>query len=101
MAAIAGRAYERKIEILNCSGYFVYEVKICQNLDQRKKVKIFMCSDTLNGKNFLKKYVLHCNGIEPFVRLMGNFNWGPISRNDIVSNARPTKAQMSMRIRSV
>ena len=31
------------------------------------------------------KYVLHCNGIDPFVTLMGNFNWGPISRNDIVS----------------
>ena len=33
------------------------------------------------------KYVLHCNGIDPFVTLMGNFNWGPISRNDIVSRA--------------
>ena len=31
--------------------------------------------------------MLHCNGIDPFVTLMGNFNWGPISRNDIVSNA--------------
>ena len=30
--------------------------------------------------------MLHCNGIDPFVMLMGNFNWGPISRNDIVSN---------------
>ena len=30
--------------------------------------------------------MLHCNGIDPFVTLMGNFNWGPISRNDIVSN---------------
>ena len=29
--------------------------------------------------------MLHCNGIDPFVRLMGNFNWGPISRHDIVS----------------
>ena len=29
------------------------EVKICQNL-QRRKVKIYMCSDTLNGKNFQK-----------------------------------------------
>ena len=29
--------------------------------------------------------MLHCNGIDPFVTLMGNFNWGPISRNDIVS----------------
>ena len=32
------------------------------------------------------KYVLHCNGIDPFVTLMGNFNWGPISGNDIVSS---------------
>ena len=29
--------------------------------------------------------MLHCNGIDPFVTLMGNFNLGPISRNDIVS----------------
>ena len=29
--------------------------------------------------------MLHCNGIDPFVTLMGNFNWGPISHNDIVS----------------
>ena len=32
--------------------------------------------------------MLHCNGIDPFVMLMGNFNWGPISRNDIVSNSK-------------
>ena len=31
------------------------------------------------------KYVLHCNGINTFDTLMGNFNWEPISRNDIVS----------------
>ena len=30
--------------------------------------------------------MLHCNGIDPFVTLMGNFNWGPISHNDIVSS---------------
>ena len=35
---------------------------------------------------FFGKYVLHCNGIDPFVTLMGNFNWGPISCNDNVSN---------------
>ena len=29
--------------------------------------------------------MLHCNGIDPFATLMGNFNWGPISRNNIVS----------------
>ena len=29
--------------------------------------------------------MLHCNGIDPFVTLMCSFNWGPISRNDIVS----------------
>ena len=31
------------------------------------------------------KYVLHSNGIDPFLTLMGSFNWGPISCNDIVS----------------
>ena len=30
--------------------------------------------------------MLHCNGIDPFVTLMGSFNWGPISHNDIVSS---------------
>ena len=29
--------------------------------------------------------MLHCNGIDPFITLMGNFNWGPISCNNIVS----------------
>ena len=29
--------------------------------------------------------MLHCNGIDPFVTFMGYFNWGPISRSDIVS----------------
>ena len=29
------------------------------------------------------KYVL-CN-MDPFITLMGNYNWGPISRNNIVS----------------
>ena len=33
----------------------------------------------------LGKYMLHCNGIDPFVTLMGSFNWGPISRNDTAS----------------
>ena len=33
--------------------------------------------------------MLHCGGIDPFVTLMGNFNWGPISRNDIVSTMAP------------
>ena len=28
--------------------------------------------------------MLHCNGKAPLVMLMGNFNWGPISGNDIV-----------------
>ena len=39
---------------IKCSGYFVYEVKICQNLHQRMNVKIYMCSDTLKGKNLGK-----------------------------------------------
>ena len=35
--------------------------------------------------NNWEKYVHHCIGIDPFVTLMGNFNSGPISYNDIVS----------------
>ena len=31
-----------------------------------------------------RKYVLYCNGIDPFIMLMGNFNWEPISRNDML-----------------
>ena len=31
--------------------------------------------------------MLHCNSIDPFVTLMGNLNWGPISCNDIISIA--------------
>ena len=52
---------------------------------QRRKIEIYMCSDTLNGKNLWKICVTHSNGVDPFITLMGNFNWGPISRNDIVS----------------
>ena len=29
--------------------------------------------------------MLHYNSIDPFVTLMGNFNWGSISRNKIIS----------------
>ena len=36
--------------------------------------------------------MLHCNDIDPFVTLMGNFNWGPISRNDIVSDCERTSS---------
>ena len=48
--------------------------KICQNLQQRRKVKLYMCSDTLS---IVGKYVLHCNDIDPFVMLMGNFIGDP------------------------
>ena len=73
------------MKIIKCSGYFVYEVKICQNLQQRK-VKIYMYSDTFNGMNLWKICAtLQWHG--PLnVTLTGNFNWGPISGNDIVSN---------------
>ena len=30
--------------------------------------------------------MLHCNGIDSFITLLGNFNWGPNSHNDIVSS---------------
>ena len=30
--------------------------------------------------------MLHFNGIDPLVTLMSNFNWGPISRKNIVSS---------------
>ena len=39
--------------------------------------------------NICGKYALHCKGIDPFGTLMGNFNWGPISRNDIISSFGP------------
>ena len=38
------------------------------------------------------KYALHCNGEDPFVTLIRNLNWGPMSRNNIVfrdSNETP------------
>ena len=44
--------------------------------------------------NILGKYVLHCNDIDPFVMLMGNFNWGPISCNDIVSKGNSTETTL-------
>ena len=54
--------------MIKCSLYFVYEVKINQNLHQRRKVKIYMCSDTLNGKNFWKICVTLQWHIDPFLR---------------------------------
>ena len=43
-------------------------IKIFRNLHQRWKViTLYVCSDTLNGKNDLGKYMLHCSGIDPFV----------------------------------
>ena len=51
LGVIVGRACKRKIEMIKLSGYFGYEVKSCQNLHQRRRVKIYMCSDTLNGKD--------------------------------------------------
>ena len=35
--------------------------------------------------------MLHCNGRDPFITLMGNFDWGPILRNDIVSTKLPSR----------
>ena len=49
----------------------------------RRKVKIYMCSDTSNGKNLWKICV---TSQWHFVTLIGNFNSGPISRNVIVSS---------------
>ena len=62
-----------------------------------KSVKTFIRGGRLNFKcvlilyleGIVGKYVLHCNDIDPFVMLMGNFNWGPISHNDIISTAAP------------
>ena len=39
---------------------FVFGEKICQNLHQGRKFKLYMCYDILNCKNF-GKYVLQCN----------------------------------------
>ena len=45
---------------------------------------IFTCVLILQMARIFGKYVFHCNGIDLFVTLMGNFNWGPISRSDII-----------------
>ena len=50
--AILGRACKRKFAEIKCCVYFVYGEKIYQNLHQRRKGKLYMCSDTLDGKNF-------------------------------------------------
>ena len=51
---IVGRACKRKIEEIKYCRYSIYGEKICQNLHQRRNVKLHMCSETLNGKNFQK-----------------------------------------------
>ena len=61
---------------------------------RRKSVKTFIRGGMLNFTCLLillmtitlEKYVLPCNGIDTFVTVKGNFNCGPISRNDIVSS---------------
>ena len=45
--------------------------------------------------------MLHYNGIYPFITLMGNFNWGPISRNNIVSNQSVAVSNQSVVTRVV
>ena len=40
--------------------------------------------------------MFHCNGIDPFVTLMGNFNWGPILRNNIVSKQHACSISVSL-----
>ena len=42
------------------------------------------------------KYALHCNCIDPFVTIMGNFNWGPISHSDIVSSFSTVNVLLQM-----
>ena len=46
------------------------------NLNQRREIKLYMYCYTLNGNNF-GKILLHCNGIDPFVTLMGSCNGNP------------------------
>ena len=50
-------------EKLNCDRHFVYEKKNCQYLYQRSKVKLCVCSETLNGNNFQKIYGKICSSI--------------------------------------
>ena len=38
-----------KLKKIKCCGYFVYREKICQNRHQMREIKLYMCSDTLNG----------------------------------------------------
>ena len=80
LAAIVVRACNRKKEEIECCGSFVCGEKMCLNLHQRRKVKLNMCSDR---QEFPKNMRYN---VDPFVTVMGNFNWGPISRNDIVSS---------------
>ena len=55
----------------------------CQNFHPRK-VKL-KCVLILYMARTFRKYVSHCSGIYLFVTLMGNFIWGPISRDNFVS----------------
>ena len=66
----------------------------CTVFPRRKSVKIFIrgerdkpfiCSDTLNGKN-LRKTCVTLQWHRPFRYFNGQFDWGPTSRNDIVSS---------------
>ena len=53
-------------------------------LHMKTKVNIYMCYIG-NLARIFGKYVLHCNGSDPFVTLMGCFKWGPISCKAIIS----------------
>ena len=72
LAAIVGHACKRKIEEIKCCRSFIYGEKICQHRHQRREDKLYMCSDTLNGKNFWKICVtLQCH--RPFHFINGQF----------------------------
>ena len=84
LATILGRACKRKK--INCCGYFVNEEKLVKTFIEGGRFN-FTCVLILEMARIFekKKKVLHCNGKDTYIALMGNFNWGPISHNDVVS----------------
>ena len=51
----------------------------------RRKIKLYLCSDTkIKWQEFSENMCYVAMALTLFT-LMGNFDWGPISRTDIVS----------------
>ena len=57
---------------------FCYEEKICGNSHQRRQVKLYNCKN-------LQKICVKLQSHRPFYYVNGQFNWGAISCNNIIS----------------